>query len=253
MAEQGILVDVYSLAAIRNIVAFDAEDGNVVAAANSLLKVVDGNQIGDSDDDTGLLVTGNATAFIGGSNTLSAEYGALDCEFAGVIMQEGEGPNEMMTVNGRTSAVENCFIFIGNADLNGNIEMQQNSSMTLEAEEDGSSVTVTGDVRMSQQSSLVVDDEGTVNIGGGLVFLLNSSITMRSGTLTSSLQLHASSRAEFLTDVVTPTGTNVIELHSFSTLQSSQSNPVTETEVICFGDNAAFFNDGVVPINDLCD
>ena len=243
MAEESVRIDVASLAALDNLNVVNAQDGNLTVFGASLAKLGGGNVIGDGDDDTGLLVGGNATVHI---------LGALDCEFAAVVMRDGEGPNEMLTVNGRTSIVETCIVFISNGTMNGAIQMQENSSLTLEPEDNTSSVVTTGNITMSQSFSLLVDDEGPVTIGGGFVFLLNSSFTMRGGTLQSSLQLHAASRAEFLGAAVTPTGTDVIQLHSFSSLSSSQAVPLTADEVVCFGANAGSYNDNAGNFADLC-
>ena len=253
LAEEGVRIDSGSVAEIENLTVVNAQDGNVTVFGASLARLVGGNIIGDSNDDTGMLVGGNATVIIFGANTLNAEYGALDCEFAGVVMQEGEGPDEMLTVNGHTSIVETCMVFISNGTLNGNIQMQQNSSLTLEPEENNSSIVTAGEITMSQSSSILVDQEGgAVTIGGGTVFLLNSSFTMRGGTLQSSLQLHAASRAELLYDAVSPTGTDVIQLHSFSSLSSNQTVPLTANEVVCFGANSGFHSDDAGNFTDLC-
>ena len=58
------------------------------------------------DDDTGLIVGGNATVLIAGANTINAGFAGIDCEFAGVVMQDGVGADEMLTVNGATGAIE---------------------------------------------------------------------------------------------------------------------------------------------------
>lgn len=253
MAEEGVVVDVGAIVGLVDLVVVDAEDGNISVRNGSLVKLGGGNTVGELDDDTGLNVGGNATVLIEGENTINASFGAIDCEFAGVVLQEGEGPDEMLTVNGRTGAIENCFIFISNGTLNGDIQMQQNSSMTLEPEDSTSSIVATGNIQLSQYSSLLVDNEGPVTLGGGTMTLINGTVIMHGGTLNSNLELHAASRAELGNGVVTQSGTDTVQLHSFSTLQSNQSTGgLTTNEVVCFGSNSAFSDDGVGGFVDLC-
>tara|TARA_B100000676_G_C17957179_1_gene775410 strand:+ start:338 stop:955 length:618 start_codon:yes stop_codon:yes gene_type:complete len=202
------------------------------------------------DDDTGLIVGGNATVLIAGANTINAGFAGIDCEFAGVVMQDGVGADEMLTVNGVTGAIENCMIFISNGTLNGDIYMQQNSSMTLEPEHTGSSIVATGNIQMSQYSSLLVDNEGPVTLGGGTMTLIGGTFIMHGGTLNSDLHLHASSRAELGDGVMTQSGTDTIQLHSFSTLHSLGT--LITNEVVCFGANSPFNDDGVGGFTDLC-
>ena len=274
-AEDGIRITSTALVEMDEVTVTNAADGNLAVFLNSVVRLNGGNSIGDSDDETGLIVGANATVLIEGENTLSAGFGAIDCEFSGTVIQEGEGLDERVTIVGDVNAVENCFVFLSNGSVSGRIRGQQNTSITIEPEGDDSSFSVGGSITLSQGSSLLVDASDVadaITLSGARMFLLNSTGILRDTNLQSTdVQLHAASRLEIDSDVTTAAGTNsasacstkwitwtasclFFQMHSFSSLHSSQATgALTANEVECFGSNSAFHSiEGSGVFTDLC-
>ena len=79
--------------------------------------------------------------------------------------------------------------------------------------------------------------------------LISGTFIMHGGTLNSDLPLHASGGAELGGGMMTQSGTDTIQLHSFSTCHSRGT--LTTNEVVCFGSNSSFNDDGVGGFTDL--
>ena len=145
----------------------------------------------------------------------------------------------MLTVNRVTGAIENCMIFISNGTLNEDITCSRTVD-DAEPEHTGSSIVATGNIQMSQYSSLLVDNEGPVAARNDLI---GGTFIMHGGTLNSDLHLHASSRAELGDGVMTQSGADIIQLRSV--LYPSFPGTLTTNEVVCFGANSAFNDDNI--------
>lgn len=232
-AEFGIVVEDGAFVTIEAVKVANATDAQVFVTTSSTLKIDGDNELGVDGNEVGLLVSGNSFALSDEANDIVAET-SIECEFGSTFVQESA--DGLLNVDGDVDLVENCAAFFTNAVIAGVLAAQQSSVITLEPE-DGTDVTVEDGVYLSTGSHLLVGGDGTVEIAGDEIFLLNSTATFELGTLSAgSIQAHSSSRIELHDGSVVSGGTDVLQLHSFSVLHSSQVDDVVTTDqVVCFG------------------
>ena len=233
VAEFGLVVEDSAFVTIEEMSIADATDAQALVTTSSTLKIDGDNELGEEGNEVGVFVTANSLVLADEANHIVAET-AIECEFGSMFIQESA--DGVLNVDGAVSLVENCTAFFSNALIGGEIEAQQSSVLTLEAE-DGSDLMVEDGIHLSSGSHMLVGGEGNVEVAGDAIFLLSSTVTVEQGLLSAdSIQAHSSSRLELKDGAVISGGTDVLELHSFSVLQSDQvDDAVTADQVVCSG------------------